>query len=173
MKICSKCNQSKSLDEFYKGSSTKDGLKSHCKTCINQHMLDYSRTKYANPLGRAKQMFANAKCRSKRDGLTFTVMLEQIYFAVLLGVCPKTGFRFDLTPTKKGYINPLSPSIDRIDPTKGYEFDNVQIVCTMFNMGKSDQNEVDFIATCIAVAQMNTNNQKAFERLYELRNARL
>lgn len=34
MKKCSKCNQIKSRDDFYKRESSKDGLRSHCKECI-------------------------------------------------------------------------------------------------------------------------------------------
>lgn len=35
MKICKKCNESKSSINFYKNSSTKDGLQSYCKSCDN------------------------------------------------------------------------------------------------------------------------------------------
>ena len=34
-KVCYKCKEEKSIDLFYKKSSTKDGLTSHCKKCIN------------------------------------------------------------------------------------------------------------------------------------------
>ena len=34
-KICCKCKEEKSLNLFYKKSSSKDGLTSHCKECIN------------------------------------------------------------------------------------------------------------------------------------------
>ena len=42
MKICTKCGCEKSLSEFSKRSTAKDGLQSHCKPC----KLDYQR---ANP----------------------------------------------------------------------------------------------------------------------------
>lgn len=35
MKECLKCKVSKELSEFYKKSSTKDGLTSQCKVCVN------------------------------------------------------------------------------------------------------------------------------------------
>ncbi len=33
MKLCKKCNQLKTLEEFSKNSSKRDGLQSNCKTC--------------------------------------------------------------------------------------------------------------------------------------------
>lgn len=33
-KICTKCNEKKELQYFYKDSEKKDGYKSHCKSCI-------------------------------------------------------------------------------------------------------------------------------------------
>ena len=41
MKICTKCKEAKSLDRFRKQSSTKDGLKYHCKECDNQTAKSY------------------------------------------------------------------------------------------------------------------------------------
>lgn len=44
MKTCSKCNDSKSLDLFYKDKSKKDGHTSYCKVCS----ANKSKTHYAN-----------------------------------------------------------------------------------------------------------------------------
>lgn len=173
IKSCIKCRQSKPFGDFYLQSTGRDGRKATCKTCVNEQMLAYSRNRYASPIGRAKQMFNSAKCRAKRDGIEFTIYLDQILILVSLGYCPKTGFRFDLTPPRRGQTNPFTPSIDRIDAKKGYEPNNIQVVCNMFNMGKSDHNEIDFIAMCLAIAERNSTNPIAAVRLLELRNARV
>ena len=34
-KLCTKCNVSKSIEEFRKRSSSKDGLSPHCKPCLD------------------------------------------------------------------------------------------------------------------------------------------
>lgn len=39
MKTCSRCKIEKSLDQFNKDSSRKDGLTFHCKTCVNFYSL--------------------------------------------------------------------------------------------------------------------------------------
>lgn len=44
MKTCTKCRVEKSIDEFCKDRSTKDGLNCHCKDCIRQYQRAYSKT---------------------------------------------------------------------------------------------------------------------------------
>ena len=41
MKICTKCKEEKSLGDFRKQSSTKDGLKYYCKKCDNRIAKKY------------------------------------------------------------------------------------------------------------------------------------
>ena len=40
-KICSRCKQSKSLDQFYKNRPQADGLEYRCKKCKADYMVDY------------------------------------------------------------------------------------------------------------------------------------
>lgn len=48
-----------------------------------------------------------------------------------------------------------SPSIDRIDPTRGYTPDNVQWVIWFINDAKSNMQNGDFITICKDVASRN------------------
>lgn len=41
MKICTKCKEAKALGAFRKQSSTKDGLKYHCKECDDRNAKSY------------------------------------------------------------------------------------------------------------------------------------
>jgi hypothetical protein len=41
MKICNKCKELKFIDDFYKKTSSKDGLCSICKSCVQQHNKKY------------------------------------------------------------------------------------------------------------------------------------
>ena len=41
MKICSKCKQEKSVTEFHKHQSSKDGLNSWCKSCASKKAKQY------------------------------------------------------------------------------------------------------------------------------------
>lgn len=42
-KLCSKCQLDKPLDEFYKQSSSKDGLQSWCKSCLRTWEKSYKK----------------------------------------------------------------------------------------------------------------------------------
>jgi hypothetical protein len=47
MKICSKCREKKSFDEFYKDNSQKCGFRSQCKKCVKEYLFSY-RSKIEN-----------------------------------------------------------------------------------------------------------------------------
>lgn len=53
-------------------------------------------------------------------------------------VCPKTGLVFTYKENGNNYGNraPTTPSVDKIDPSKGYTIDNCQIVCWWYNVAK-------------------------------------
>ena len=52
-----------------------------------------------------------------------------------------------------GASNPLSCSIDRIDSSKGYIPDNIQLVTARTNVAKGNMNNHEFIEYCKKVAQ--------------------
>ena len=58
------------------------------------------------------------------------------------GYCEATGIRFD--DTKRPYINPYYPSVDRVDSTKGYTKDNCKMVGHMYNSAKCEFSEKVF-----------------------------
>jgi hypothetical protein len=71
---------------------------------------------------------SSARQRAKLKDLPFDIdsaYLLSIYPAD--GVCPVMGIKmkFGFTPTKRSGGNPDSPSLDRLDPNKGYVKGNV------------------------------------------------
>lgn len=76
------------------------------------------------------------KKRAKQRSLPFDLTDEWLQTKLNKNSCEATGLSFD--HTKKPFINPYYPVIDRIDPTKGYTQDNCQLVCWMFNNAKAD-----------------------------------
>ena len=58
---------------------------------------------------------------------------------------------------KKGTKRNLhGPSIDRIDNNKGYTTDNCQIVCNMYNTGKGQHTDLEFLDFCKKVVEFNS-----------------
>ena len=66
--------------------------------------------------------------------------------------CVATGFRFNYSGEIR---NPLAPSLDRIDNARGYDPDNVRLVCWRVNRMRSNMSVNDFIDLCCAVAAKN------------------
>lgn len=56
MKTCTKCKESKSLTEYYKHKTNKDGVAGSCKTCqLNQHKKYYEENReYRISVSRAR-----------------------------------------------------------------------------------------------------------------------
>lgn len=78
-------------------------------------------------------MWMNAKRRATKMGWEFNLRLEDI---VIPAHCPLLGI--PLEKSDRTYWHPASPSLDRIDPNRGYTKDNVQIVSWRANKIKSD-----------------------------------
>ncbi len=55
--------------------------------------------------------------------------------------------------TGKSACNPLSCSIDRIDPKKDYVKGNIELVTAVTNMSKGNLSRKDYIIQCTKVAQ--------------------
>ena len=73
-----------------------------------------------------KYIFQTAKSRAKKKGVEFNISLEDI---VIPSSCPVLGIPLFI---EEGFYgkgkNPNNPSLDRIDPNKGYIKGNVQVI---------------------------------------------
>lgn len=54
------------------------------------------------------------------------------------GVCEVTGLSLSTSYEGSAHRNPLVPSVDRIDNSRGYTPDNVRLVCGWFNYARQD-----------------------------------
>lgn len=105
---------------------------------------------------RAQRLHGNAQKRAKANGWPppdfSSVWIEE---KIKLGFCEATGIQFDLTSQTNDTVhakNPWVPSIDRIDSTKPYVKDNVQIVVYMYNVCKAEFTHKEVVKFCLAVA---------------------
>lgn len=81
----------------------------------------------------AIKMWRRAKARCKKSGREFTIVVEDI---VIPSHCPILGIPL-VCKTGRSGGDPNSPSLDRIDSTKGYTPDNIVVVSHLANMMKS------------------------------------
>lgn len=155
-KQCSRCKKILPIDNFFAHKNHSDKLSSYCKKCANK----YKKVKY--------EMIGGAKKRAKNKGLEFN--LDREFIKKLNekqnGKCAYTGWpmswdRNDKTGslTSRGFPL-LRASLDRIDSSKGYTKDNVQLVAYVVNMIKNEFDESDFIQTCLAIVKEAINKGK-------------
>lgn len=104
----------------------------------------YLRTKKRNPVS---LLLKNAKRRAKEKGLEFDLNHSDVKIPK---VCPILGIPLF---SADGYAKDNSPSIDRIDPTRGYVRGNVMVISFRANTLKNDasidelKRVLDFLCT--------------------------
>lgn len=86
-----------------------------------------------NPVG---NILRNLKYRAAKRGLEFNLTPDDIIFPEC---CPVFGFPLRMNFGRNGGA-PDSPSIDRIDNSKGYVKGNIQVISNLANAMKSSAN---------------------------------
>jgi hypothetical protein len=123
-KVCTTCNAEKCLMDF-------SPAKAICKVCNG--------VKSASNRRRSPELslWRNARKRARDLGREFTITPEDCKIPEL---CPVLGIPMSVADYKPGTIgaNPNSPSLDRIDSTKGYTPENTRVISYRANALKSD-----------------------------------
>jgi hypothetical protein len=127
---CPQCGIHKPLSEWSKNkAATKGrwpGYSSSCTICL-----------YARNARRSleQKMLSRSKSRALAKGLEHTISIEDIKIPTH---CPLLGILLqDNTGQGKGN-NPTSPSLDRLDSSKGYTPDNIWVISNRANEIKSN-----------------------------------
>ena len=124
-----------------------EAAKSMCRKCTNTRInKTISRkgsenaawTGYRNVPGK---VFSRLKHGAKQRNIFFDLTIEDIYnkYQEQFGLCAFTN---------KLLTFGEDASIDRIDSTKGYYYDNIQIVHKVLNMMKKNMDNEDFLSWC-------------------------
>lgn len=153
MKHCSKCNTEKDESQFYKTGSyckpcqkihsqsyyaqNKDRMRASNKKYISEHQEQYKavqrdwhqRRKQFNP---QLYLLSAARARAKKFGLEFTITPTDI---IIPEKCPILDIELKV---QDGRQAPNSPSLDRIDNSKGYIPGNVVVISWRANSLKND-----------------------------------
>lgn len=110
---------------------------SACVVCAREKVKRQARYTEAymylrTPEGCVAQLLRNAKARAKVSGLEYNLTLTDVPWAA---VCPLLGIPLHVNSGKCG---PNSPTLDRIDNSKGYVSGNVQIISFRANTIKNN-----------------------------------
>jgi hypothetical protein len=110
----------------YNASRRKDSL---YKDIQRERAWSYRKT----VSGKIANMLAQAKYRSKKYDLEFSLSKEDI---TIPKICPVLGTIISLNESKPN--SPSSPSLDRLDNNKGYTKDNIRVISNRANHVKND-----------------------------------
>jgi hypothetical protein len=96
-----------------------------------------------------------AKYRAKNKELDFNLTVESIDWPTH---CPVFGFEFDYSKRRNPAGKTTSPSLDRIDNSKGYTLDNVQVISNLANTMKlnATPEQLTMFANWILESQKNS-----------------
>jgi len=175
MKQCSQCKEWLLIGLFNKNSRKRGGLKSVCKSCqAKKRHLYYvnggkeMQKKYnkENPvLVMTNNMAMHARRRAKNKNIPFDIDLD--YIRSMVGEnaerashCPVLGTLLDWSLQRGNGGNPVpnSPSLDRIDPSKGYVKGNVWVISYRANAIKNDatHEELKRVTAAVGIALANS-----------------
>lgn len=100
--------------------------------------------------------YKSAKKRSRESGKSFSITIDEVQglAAQQLNRCALTGIHFQAGKTQAGTRNPLAPSIDRIDCSKGYEITNIRLVLHSVNVALNLWGDDHFLQICLGRAKM-------------------
>lgn len=130
-KKCIKCNETKSIDEYYKDKSTKDGLKCDCKDCYNIRTKEYCRT----IPGLITHIYRGQRSSSKKRNMDMP-NYSKVEFKNWILKQPNFEALFK-SWVDSGYEKNLTPSVDRPDDYKPYTLDNIQLMTWGENRNKN------------------------------------
>lgn len=167
--LCNKCKGWFTEDHFNHDNTSlhgnRGGLCNECKTC---QKLRYNKEREKllqddNYAWRYKlqQALKGTKRRSKFKNTYNDLDLEFLMYLwnKQEGMCALTGIRMTYK-FYEGRVN-TNVSVDRIDSSKGYTKDNVQLVCMAANQMKNDLNMDEFINMCEMVLALEREKIKA------------
>lgn len=134
-----------------------------CLHCINCQLRKYKN--YIEKTTNDKQFALRRKLRCALNGAIRRSKKFNRYIDINIdyllylwekqkGKCAVTGY--DMTfDFYKGRVN-SNVSLDRIDSSKGYTKDNVQLVCMVINQMKNDLNMNEFVNICRDIVKCKT-----------------
>jgi len=89
-------------------------------------------------------LWRNAKSRSVQKNIYFSLEKQDIEIPTR---CPVLNLVLHRYPGRRGG-GPSSPTIDRIDPTKGYTKDNIHVISKRANTLKNDATPDELVMIC-------------------------
>lgn len=148
MVFCNRCKETKDEINFSSDITRTGGLQTYCKTCQTDMLCKY----WSTFNGFMKRLFKDSRRSAQERELAFTITHQDLLdcYDEQDGLCNLTGVKLthNSTPGLGRNKHPFNISVDRIDSSRGYERNNIQLVCTYVNTIKWDLPQDNFFKVC-------------------------
>ena len=156
---------SRGLTRYFTGVKCKNGhvaerlvKKYACVDCIKEQKARARKEQTTEFLAGVIRRSAKSrvKLRARNKNIEFNLTNDWVRAKLEKGVCEATGLPFVL-PDGTGKPGPscFSPSLDRINPNKGYTEDNTRLVIHSFNAAKNDGTDEDVLKMARALVEIH------------------
>lgn len=151
---CQRCKTYKPVSEFYENSSTtrnRNYYSCNCKDCESERHKRYRETHSTDDIetffrdlatgcrGRAYRSGGKFECNITKDDLIFLYEKQN-------HKCALSGIEMTTVKGSGKFLN--NASVDRINPGKDYNIDNVRLVCNHVNMMRSNLSDGELLNYC-------------------------
>jgi hypothetical protein len=166
LKCCTSCGEWRPI-KLFKVRSDRPGNKrvAHCNQCRGRiererypdrikRQKERAKQRAITPKHKASVMLKGCQKRAAEKGLPCTINKEWIRLRLEIGHCEVTGIPFVMKrKTSEHHIvaSPWSPSVDRIEPQKGYTPENARVVVAAFNFAKSSHSDKTLLQLAEAI----------------------
>lgn len=126
-----------------------------CNKCYNHHYNTSCRNKKSETLRVSKyrddnfasHLLTRFKAKAKREKRRFNLDLNWFEKNLKRGTCPITHIKYEqpIYKGKKGTPGAWTPSVDRIDNSKGYTKSNCRLVAWIYNLAKNHYSDEDVL----------------------------
>lgn len=167
LQTCKFCKVEKSLDCFYSNGCFSDGTKKYrtrCKDCVlkkakKNQTVSYktkSEKRSSSPKNFISGILNHATKRKQHLGFNIDLIYLLNLYEKQNGLCAISGVNMTYLAGKGRVFTNVS--IDRIDSNKGYLRGNVQFVCDIVNIMKSNMSHEELLFWCKSI--LNNLNGK-------------
>ena len=132
---CTGCNSEKPVEAFSRNKWQRAGRANWCKACMKllwQRPENKARRIERRDADWSHSLSIECRTRARKRGLPFNLTKEDL---AVPEFCPVLGIR--LVP-RQGKLADNCPSVDRVNPVKGYVKGNVAVISWLANRLKSD-----------------------------------
>jgi hypothetical protein len=161
-KICSMCKAEQDDVNFNACKTAIIGLASTCKKCSKNNVKKWLESDIKNFI---KKIYLSCKhnCNKRSKDLVFAITEEDILelYYKQDGKCALSGQILTKIALEDKGVNKYNISIDRIDSSKGYTKDNIQLIGSIINIMKNDIKEEDFLLFVSSITFVDLYNKKS------------